>query len=133
MDKRALLLIGCSLIAVSCDRRSVPSKASSSTYTAGNEAEFREGARRTHEFEQELLNQGFRVFATTKSNSSKEVALKGNYKELKNVEIRISTGNELKMSGPHFGANLRAFLPDPVAEREFDELEKHLQFAIQGK
>jgi hypothetical protein len=133
MDKRALLLIACSFIAVSCDGRSVPSKATYSTFTAGNEAEVREGSRRTREYEQELLHQGFRVISTTNSDLSEKIDLKGDYKDLKNVEIRLSIGKKLEMKGPYFGGDLRAFLPDSTAEREFEEMEKRLHLAIQGK
>jgi hypothetical protein len=37
------------------------------------------------------------------------------------------------MKDLHFGASLRAFLPDAAGERKFEELEKRLKPAIQGK
>ena len=135
MHKLYPVFIVITLIATGC-ARSLPYKASTSTYTAGSEAEYRDGSQRVNDFMQELLSRGFRIVSTTNSESWAQITLIGDYGELKDAEVvfRIGKiGKQLETKEPHFGATIQANVTGKVAEQEFDRLDARLKSAIQGK
>ena len=132
MHKLFPLILIFPLIAIGCSRH-LPNKASSATYTAGNDAELREGASRVNEFRQELLRGGFRIVSTSNSSLWEQVTLKGDDGELKDVEIVLQVGKQLEMKEPHLAASLRAQVEGKPAEQEFARLDARLKTAIQGK
>jgi hypothetical protein len=137
MRKAVFLFAVCGLITAGCHRQSFPDKASNraytTTFTAGNIAEVRDRSIRVYELEQELLHQGFKVLSTSISDSMNEVKLRGDYGGLKNADVTIWIGKKLEMKGPHFSAELQANVPDPAAEKEFENLNNHIRKAFDGK
>ena len=132
VHKLVLMIVVLPLIAISCSRN-LPNKASSTTFTAGNETELREGAARVNEFREELPSSGFRIVSTANSNLWEQVTLKGDYGELKDVEVVLQIGKQLEMKEPHLSASLRAYVAGKAAEQEFARLDARLKTAIQGK
>lgn len=132
MPKLLPLLIACALVGSSCSRN-YPNRSSSTTFTAATEAELRDGRDRVNGFKQELMSHGFRSFSAASSNFWEEVGLKGDYGDLKDVEITLRTGNELAMKEPHLAAAIRAQIISKAAEQEFEKLDARIKSVIRGK
>jgi len=134
--KRLLALTLFGLLTLSCAVRSatVPnSKGATMNYSVGTEAELVAANQRINNFNQELLQQGFRVVSGSFSDSTDEFILEGEYGTLTDLRVTLRIGKRLQSEPPPFAGGVHASLRDEQDEREFDELYKKVCTVVTGQ
>jgi hypothetical protein len=128
------LALLCALCVAGCGRQPAPPQTGSgSSFTPANVAEFEAHRARLAAFQQALLDRGFRVVATTNSESGIDVTLQGTYENLQHVTVGFWTGHTFDRTRPCVNAHIAASLPDAEAERTFKRLDQHLRAIVQGQ
>jgi len=138
MSKPAAVIVLCTLLSFACSSGRSEGVGHTESFTAGNEAELKEGAQRITAFKQELIGQGLRVISSSTGVSStggsrEQFILTGDYSHLHNVEVTLWTSNRLDMDKPHFGAGAQTRIGNETERQEFSSLEKRLRLVVTGR
>jgi len=144
--KRMLTLTVFGLMAISCsggnNAFSNSSKGASMTYKAGSQADLDAANQRINDYRQELLRQGFHERSTSFTdktsdtssyvNSKEEVVLEGQYRNLKNLRVRLWTTKRLEKEQAESGGGIDASIHNEQDDRDFEELYKKVVFVVTG-
>ncbi|MCU1267125.1 MAG: hypothetical protein JWM21_3443 [Acidobacteria bacterium] len=137
MIKSTAIILVCFLLFSGCSAGRSDGVAHTESFTAGNDAELKEGAQRISNFKQELIGRGLRVISSGTYSSAKgsrqQFVLTGDYGHLHNLEVTLWTSDRLDADKPHLGAGAQTRIRNETEEQEFRLLEKRLRLVASGQ
>jgi hypothetical protein len=125
-------LMICALVAMGCSQ-SYQSASATDDFTVRTLAELRDGTARVANLKEELIGRGFYVTSTALSNDWEEETLRGDYGNLKGVDVTLRVATQLDVKQPHFRSVVIGSFPDRSARKAYDELCAHIHSTFQGK